>query len=50
MANAGYYTFNLNEKIPLKTGDTFKIVLKISTDKLASIPVSEKIRYANLSI
>ncbi|WP_407424486.1 C1 family peptidase [Methanobrevibacter sp.] len=43
-ASAGYYTFNLNEKIPLKTGDTFKIVLKISTDKLASIPVSEKIR------
>ncbi len=44
MANAGYYTFNLNEKIPLKTGDTFKIVLKISTDKLASIPISEKVR------
>ena len=44
MANAGYYTFNLNEKIPLKTGDTFKIVLKISTDNLASIPISEKVR------
>ena len=44
-ANAGYYTFNLNNNIPLKTGDTFKIVLKISTtDKLASIPISERVR------
>ena len=44
-ANAGYYTFNLNNKIALKTGDTFKIVLKISTtDKLASIPISERVR------
>ena len=43
-ANAGYYTFNLNKNIPLKTGDAFTIVLKISTDKLASIPISEKVR------
>lgn len=44
MANPGYYTFNLNNAIPLTAGDTFKIVLKISTDKFASIPISEKVR------
>lgn len=44
MANAGYYTFNLNNAIPLTAGDTFKIVLKISADKFASIPISEKVR------
>ena len=44
MSKAGYYTFNLDNGIALKTGDTFKIVLKISTDYLASIPVSEKVR------
>ena len=43
-ADAGYYTFNLNQNIPLKTGDTFTIVLKISTDNLASVPISEKVR------
>ena len=43
-ANAGYYTFNLNQNIPLKTGDTFTIVLKISTDEMASVPISEKVR------
>ncbi len=41
----GYYTFDLDKAIPLKTGDTFKIVIKISTPgKIASVPISEKIR------
>ena len=44
ISTPGYYTFNLNEFIPLKIGDTFKIVLKISCDKLASFPISEKVR------
>ena len=44
ISTPGYYTFNLNEFIPLQLGDTFKIVMKISCDKYASIPVSEKIR------
>lgn len=41
---AGYYTFNLDTPIPLNVGDTFRIVIKISTDKYASFPVSEKVR------
>ncbi|MBR6025087.1 MAG: Ig-like domain repeat protein [Methanobrevibacter sp.] len=44
VVNAGYYTFNLDKYIPLTAGDTFKIVIKISADKYASVPVSEKIR------
>lgn len=44
VAYAGYYTFNLDKFIPLTAGDTFKIVIKISADKYASIPISEKVR------
>ena len=44
VANAGYYTFNLDKFIPLTVGDTFKIVIKISADKYASFPISEKVR------
>ena len=41
----GYYTFNLDNAIPLKTGDTFRIVIKISAPgKIASVPISEKVR------
>ena len=43
-SDAGYYTFDLDNPIPLNIGDTFKIVIKISTDKYASFPVSEKVR------
>ena len=43
-SNPGYYTFNLDVPIPLKVGDTFKIVIKISTDNIASVPISEKVR------
>ena len=44
-SNPGYYTFNLDNAIPLKTGDTFKIVIKISAPgKIASVPISEKVR------
>jgi predicted outer membrane repeat protein len=44
VSDAGYYTFNLDKYIPLKTGDTFKIVIKISADKYASFPISERVR------
>ena len=44
VSNPGYYTFNLDKFIPLTAGDTFKIVIKISADKYASFPISEKIR------
>ncbi len=43
-SNPGYYTFNLDVPIPLKVGDTFKIVIKISADNIASVPISEKVR------
>lgn len=42
--NSGYYTFNLDEPITLNVGDTFKIVIKLSAEKYASFPISEKIR------
>ncbi len=44
ISTPGYYTFNLNEFIPLQIGDTFRIVMKISCDEYASVPISEKIR------
>ncbi|MBR0270984.1 MAG: Ig-like domain repeat protein [Methanobrevibacter sp.] len=44
ISNAGYYTFDLDEFIPLKTGDEFKIVIKLENDNLASFPISEKVR------
>ena len=41
----GYYTFNLDNAIPLKTGDTFKILIKITVPgEIASVPISEKVR------
>ena len=44
ISDAGYYTFNLDKFIPLTAGDTFKIVIKISADKYASPPISERVR------
>jgi C1A family cysteine protease len=44
-SDAGYYTFDLDDPIPLNIGDTFKIVIKISTDKYASFPISERVRF-----
>jgi len=38
---SGYYTIKLNKYIPLNKGDSFKIVLKIKSDNLANIPISE---------
>ncbi len=38
---AGYFTFYLNQFIPLKVNDTFRIALKINASKYASFPVSE---------
>lgn len=41
-SHPGYFTFNFDEFIPVYEGDIFKIVLKISTDTEALIPISEK--------
>lgn len=42
-AISGYYTIKLNKILPLKFGDTFKISLKIKTNKDASFPICENI-------
>lgn len=39
----GYYTFNLNELIPLNEGDTFEIVFNITVDGDAGVPISENV-------
>ncbi|WP_458452966.1 Ig-like domain repeat protein [Methanobrevibacter sp.] len=41
----GYYTFNLDEIIPLKIGDEFVIVFNITVDGDAGVPISEKVSY-----
>lgn len=45
--SSGYYTFNLDEMIPLKTGDVFEIVFKITVDGDAGVPISEKVSLNN---
>ena len=44
---AGYYTFNLDESIALNEGDVFEVVFKITVDKDAGVPISEKISLNN---
>ena len=41
----GYYTFNLNEIIPLNAGDTFVVVFNITVDGDAGVPVSENVSF-----
>jgi hypothetical protein len=51
----GYYTFHLDEMIPLNVGDVFEIVFKITVDGDAGVPISEivslnnKFYYENIS-
>ena len=42
-ANPSYKTIDLNSLIPLKAGDIFEIVFKITVDKEAGVPISESI-------
>ena len=49
VSNPGYYTINLDEYVPVKTGDVFKIALKISASKYASFPVCEDARQNKIS-
>lgn len=46
ISDAGYYTIKLNELIPLKSGDDFRIVFKISGNDSYRVPISEK-SYSN---
>lgn len=40
-SNPSYKTIDLNSLIPLKAGDVFEIVFKITVDKEAGVPISE---------
>lgn len=40
-STSGYYTINLNEVIPLHNNDQFEVVFKITTNREASIPISQ---------
>uniref|UniRef100_UPI0038638159 C1 family peptidase n=1 Tax=Methanobrevibacter sp. TaxID=66852 RepID=UPI0038638159 len=40
-SNPGYYTMNLGKVIPLKLGDVFEVIFKVSNSNVASIPISE---------
>lgn len=40
-SNAGYYTFHLDDIVPLYVGDIFEIVFNTTSDKLSSVPISE---------
>ena len=40
-SQAGYYTFHLDDIVPLYAGDVFEIVFNTKSDKLSSVPISE---------
>lgn len=40
--DAGYYTIQLDKPLALYSGDSFKIVFKVSGDAYFSVPISEK--------
>jgi predicted outer membrane repeat protein len=46
-SKVSYSTINLNELIPLKIGDIFEVVFKITVDGEASFPISEKVSLNN---
>lgn len=41
ISQAGYYTFHLDDIIPLYDGDVFEIVFNTTTNNLSSVPISE---------
>lgn len=44
-AVSGYFTIYLNQFVPLKIGDIFRIVLRINASDFASFPVSEREKF-----
>ena len=40
-SQAGYYTFHLDDIVPLYEGDVFEIVFNTTSDRLSSVPISE---------
>lgn len=47
-SNPGYYTIDLDQLIPLKSGDIFEVVFNINVDGEAAFPISENIRFNKL--
>ena len=47
-SHPGYYTFNLDEMIPLAVGDVFEIIFKITVNGDAGVPISEIISLNNM--
>lgn len=41
ISQAGYYTIQLDDLIPLYVGDVFEVVFNTTSDKLSSVPISE---------
>ena len=48
-SNPGYYTIDLDQLIPLKSGDDFEVVFNINVDGEAAFPISEIIRFNKIS-
>ena len=47
ISDGGYYTFNLNNQIPLQKGDKFRIEIKLQSDNQANFPISEATQYGS---
>lgn len=47
MSNPGYYTLDLGRLIPMNVGDVFEIMFRITVDKDAGVPISEKMSLNN---
>ena len=41
ISGAGYYTFHLDDVVPLYKGDIFEIMFNTTSEKLSSVPISE---------
>ena len=46
-SNPGYYTLDLGQMIPMNVGDVFEVMFRITVDKDAGVPISEKLSLNN---
>ncbi len=49
ISDAGYYTINLNKMVPLKAGDAFEVMFKLSCNDEAYFPISEAVSLNRLT-
>ncbi len=47
ISKPGYYTFDLDELIPIDKGDDFEVMFKITVDGDAGVPISESVSLNN---